>query len=93
MNGQKELPRYKSHKEVWALRIAKIERHNAGHPDAESDGSAMITPEDAEYAAFAVDREYMSKHEPHVGGYYVVYVDGYKLFSPCEAFEGGYTRV
>ena len=28
-----------------------------------------------------------------VGGYYVVYEDGYKSFSPAEAFESGYKRV
>ncbi|MCK9988658.1 MAG: hypothetical protein AzoDbin1_05130 [Azoarcus sp.] len=28
-----------------------------------------------------------------VGGYYVVYEDGYKSFSPAIAFESGYTRI
>jgi len=35
----------------------------------------------------------MYKHKPEVGGYYVVYADGYKSFSPAQAFEEGYTRV
>ena len=35
----------------------------------------------------------MLKHQPTVGGYYVVYKDGYKSFSPADAFESGYTRV
>lgn len=30
---------------------------------------------------------------PIVGGYYVVYEDGYTSFSPAEAFEAGYTRL
>jgi hypothetical protein len=30
---------------------------------------------------------------PSVGGYYVVYDDGYKSYSPSEAFEGGYTKI
>ena len=29
---------------------------------------------------------------PHVGGYYVLYEDGYESFSPAKAFEEGYTR-
>ena len=81
-----EMPKYKCHKIVWALKIADIKRD-------ESDGSAMITPEEDGYAPFKVDLEYMNKHKPQVGGYYVVYVDGYKSFSPAKAFESGYVRI
>ena len=42
---------------------------------------------------FKVDFEYMHKHKPQVGGYYVVYKDGYKSFSPAEAFETGYEKI
>jgi hypothetical protein len=35
----------------------------------------------------------MTKHAPEVGGYYVVYADGYKSYSPAKAFEDGYTQV
>lgn len=87
-----EMPRYKCHKEVWALKIAAIVRDGEGD-DRETDGSAMITPENGRYAAFKVDADYMRKHKPQVGGYYVVYADGYKSFSPAEAFEDGYTLV
>ena len=71
---QVEMPKYKSHKTVWALKIQKI---RADHEDAqregrETDGSATITPEEAGYAPFKVDRAYMQKHTPTVGGYYVV---------------------
>ena len=58
----------------------------------ETDGSAMITPEEEGYAPFKVDFEYMRKHKPQVGGYFVQYEDGYKSFSPAEPFESGYTR-
>ena len=40
-----------------------------------------------------VDRVWMRKHEPQVGGYFVVYKDGYCSFSPAEPFESGYTPV
>lgn len=82
-----ELPRYRCHKEVWALKIAKIE-HDVG-----GGAPATITPDDGRYAPFEVDAAYMHKHQPKVGGYYVVYRDGYKSFSPAEAFEEGYTRI
>ncbi len=90
-----EMPRYKSHKEVWALKIASIERDSdkARDENRETDGSAMITPQDEGYAPFKVDAAYLRKHDPEVGGYYVVYKDGYKSFSPADAFEDGYTRV
>lgn len=87
-----EMPRYQSHKKVWALKIAKIVRDGDGE-DRESDGSGMITPLDNGYAPFKVDRDYMHKHKPQVGGYYVVYDDGYKSWSPAQAFEEGYTRL
>jgi len=91
--AQSELPRYKSHKEVWALKIKniKLDKHEAQETNRETDGSAMITPEEEGYAPFKVDHAYMTKHNPLIGGYYVVYKDGYKSFSPAEAFEEGYT--
>ena len=89
---QREMPRYKCHKEVWALKIAGIKRDGEGE-NRETDGSAIITPADEGYGPFKVDFEYMRKHKPVVGGYYVVYKDGYKSFSPAEAFEDGYTLI
>ncbi len=73
------MPKYKCHKEVWALKIKSI--HNL-----------TMTPEDPNYAPFDLPLEYVSKHEPVAGGYYVVYADGYKSYSPAKAFEGGYVR-
>lgn len=92
---QAEMPRYKSHKTVWALKIKEIVKDSdlAQKENRETDGSAVITPEDKGYGPFRVDHEYMRKHNPQVGGYYVVYADGYKSFSPAKAFEEGYTRI
>ena len=89
------MPEYQSHKKVWALKIKAIEKDIdlANKEDRETDGSAMITPEENGYAPFKVDFIYMSKHDPKVGGYYVVYEDGYKSFSPAKAFEEGYTKI
>lgn len=85
--AQTEMPRYQCHKKVWALKIQAITGPDApGYP-------SLITPEDDGYAAFEVNAEYMEKHKPSVGGYYVVYDDGYKSFSPAKAFEDGYTRL
>lgn len=95
MSTEREMPKYKCHKEVHALKIAAIELDSvkAQAENRETDGSAIITPDDSEYAPFRVGHGYIRKHEPEVGGYFVVYEDGYKSFSPAEAFESGYTRI
>jgi len=89
------MPKYKCHKEVWALKISAIDfdRDTARTENRETDGSAMITPAEKGYASFKVDRDYVHKHNPQAGGYYVVYEDGYKSFSPAKAFEDGYARI
>jgi len=86
------MPKYKSHKEVWALKIKSIVRDGEGE-NSETDGSAMITPEEDGYAPFRVEPEYMQKHKPQVGGYFVQYEGGYKSFSPSGAFEDGYSLI
>lgn len=85
--AQAEMPRYRSHKEVWALKIREV-IHNSV-----LDGSSLIVPADEGYAEFRVDAAYVNKHNPQAGGYYVVYEDGYQSFSPAEPFESGYTRI
>jgi len=94
MEGQTsiEMPKYKCHKEVYALRIKAI-RIPSIAPNEESDGGAFIVPWEEGYAPIKVDYNFMSKHKPKPGGYYVVYEDGYKSFSPAEAFEDGYSRI
>lgn len=90
-----EIPKYKCHKEVWALKIKEIvlDADVVAKENRETNGGALITPEESMYAPFVVDHDYMFKHKPEVGGYYVVYQDGYKSFSPAKAFENGYTRI
>lgn len=83
----REMPRYKCHKEVWALKIAAIE--------IMQDKSAIIAPAEAGYGAFPTPARWAerfkgSEEDP---GYYVVYADGYASWSPSKAFEEGYTRI
>jgi hypothetical protein len=82
MQGMIEMPRYVSHKQVWALKIAEF-----------NVDTLTITPAEEGYAPIEVDREYVERHRPQVGGYYVVYPDGYKSFSPAKAFTEGYKRL
>lgn len=83
-----EMPRYKSHKEVWALKIANITMLDGG--------AARIIPSDRRYAPFDVDPTWCEKRydgDANDLGYYVVYDDGYKSWSPSKAFEEGYTLI
>lgn len=83
-----EMPKYRSHKTVWAMKITGIE------PQA-ADGTAGLLCEtpDGQPSRIIVTQEYQQKHAPAFGGYYVRYADGYESFSPAQAFEEGYTRI
>lgn len=81
----KPMPKYRSHKEVQALKILAISTN--------PDGSATITPAEDGYDPFEVSAAYITKHQPEPGGYFVQYADNYVSFSPAKAFEEGYTRV
>lgn len=90
--ASREMPRYKSHKEVHALKIKEV-RHHPQPANSVGGIGATIVPADDGYGPFDVDAEFVQKHSPEPGGYYVVYADGYASFSPAEAFENGYTRI
>lgn len=82
---QKEMPRYQSHKKVWALQIEKVDDFGAFKRLVFTDHDyepLMLTKGGAE-----------GKPEPDAGWYYVQYEDGYWSFSPASAFEKGYTRI
>lgn len=85
MCGQAEMPKYKCHKEVWALKIAVV--------DQLEQGGARLVWLDPKWEPITVDADYVSRHAPQAGGYYVVYADGYKSYSPADAFEQGYTLI
>lgn len=82
------MPKYRCHKEVWALKIANVH--------ANYDGLLVVTPADAKYRSFVVmDPEWKDRYKGDDTdmGYYVVYKDGYTSWSPTKAFEEGYTRI
>lgn len=84
MRMSTEMPRYQCHKQVWALKIASVHREHHAF---------ILRFESAHYAAIEVSAEWVDKHKPEEGGYYVVYEDGYASFSPAKAFESGYTLL
>lgn len=88
MGPQTEIPKYRSFKTVRALKIMEVEQH----PLDSGGMGAMLHPMDKDIEPFLVDVNYVKKHNPVAGGYYVLYEDGYESFSPALAFEAGYLQ-
>ena len=92
-----QLPKYKSTKTVEALRIEKIAVLNPPrrHFNAynETIVGAIITPTDKRYPPFHVSPDYLFKHEPQPGGYWLRYKDGYLSYCPAPQFEAGNERI
>ena len=88
------MQQYQSHKVVKAFKIGHIHRDevNGAILQPERDFSHPGTDENND-TIVAVGFEYLNKHNPQEGGYYVLYPDGYESWSPAEAFEEGYTAV
>lgn len=96
--AQIEMPRYKSHKEVWALKIESISTSEA------NPGMSYLVFEDEAFKNKVLGIElgnrmidawerYNGNGLPKDMGYYVVYADGYQSWSPSKAFEEGYTLI
>lgn len=79
------LPKYKSHKTVAAAKIIGLE-------DDDTVLVLEITGQ-AEPSRVIMSVDWLVRNKPVVGGYYVVYNDGYASFSPAKAFEEGYTAL
>ena len=82
----KPLPVYTCHKQVQALKIKAIVRQTTW----QGRETALLHFGDG-YVDIWVDADYVEKHNPQAGGYFVIYKDGYRSWSPAEAFEEGYT--
>jgi hypothetical protein len=82
-----EMPRYISHKQVWALELDCVD-HNA-------DGSSVLTFRDNGYSPILIpaSSDIFARYKPVQGDFYVVYADGYKSFSPRKAFLEGYVKL
>lgn len=79
-----ELPRYQCHKQVWALKIKLVIPNPRG---------VELHFENERYCPFEMTEEWAIRHQPHPGGYLVVYEDGYRSYSPGREFENGYTLL
>lgn len=88
--NSKELPRYKCHKIVHALKIVQIDSYPSSHIvlhfSEEEFSPENIFEHSNEFNRFTA-------REGDDLGYYIVYEDGYISWSPTKAFEEGYTRI
>lgn len=80
----RQLPRYRCHKEVSALKIADIVPNPRGYE---------LHFEDQRFAPHQVPDEWVNRHLPSPGGYFVIYDDGYQSWSPAQPFESGYHLI
>ncbi len=76
---------YKCHKIVDAAKIAKIT------PAQSEEKIHLITFESG--SELLVSDVFITKHAPEIGGYFVIYEDGYSSYSPAQAFEDGYRAI
>jgi hypothetical protein len=80
MSASTGMPRYQSHKQVWALEIDVV------------DGLTVFFC-DPRYVSIDCAAEMFTRYVPTSGDFYVVYDDGYKSFSPAKAFKDEYSLI
>lgn len=86
-----EWPKYESHKIVQAAKIVAIE------PEPDVQGRVIwVRPDGVEFDSAPIERFIPTvpgmADKAEVGGYAMLYPDGFKSISPAKAFEEGYTR-
>lgn len=87
-----EMPRYITHKRVWALKIARIEQAPADQERQHPEGDYVLHFERPGYAPRTVSADWVSKRGARAGGYLVQYEgDGYCSWAPAEVFEASAT--
>lgn len=98
-------PKYVSHKTVEGFKIGSIRAQARGTHANDVEEPMLFRgqrcAQHTEYVVISVcgkytvviNDDFVFKHSPYVGGYYVRYEDGYTSFSPADAFEGGYTQL
>lgn len=87
-----EMPKYQSHKQVWALKIGKA----TWNPNESID---LFFVEDSGFGSINIEHEAALRFKKCADegvedlGYYVVYKGGYQSWSPTDAFEEGYKLI
>lgn len=78
------IPLYRSHKLVRGFKVGEVKL---------DEEKIFLVPEDPLLSSVEVTSDYLNKHDPQPGGYFVLYEDGYMSWSPAATFEKGNARV
>lgn len=79
------LQQWKCHKVVQAGKISLMA--------ADQEKGVLMIHAQPSNMPFSVPLDFLQRHSPEIGGYFVVYEDGYLSYSPADAFELGYRHV
>ena len=82
-----QLPRYRCHKCVSAAKITHLLTHVDGMLDL------TVIDDNGKEGKLRMSADWNHKHSPDLGGYLVMYDNGYSSYSPAEVFEAGYTLL
>lgn len=82
-----QLPRYRCHKCVSAAKITYLLTHTDGMLDL------TVIDDNGNESKIRMSADWNHKHAPDLGGYLVMYDDGYNSYSPASTFEAGYTLL
>jgi hypothetical protein len=80
MTDAAEMPRYQSHRKIWALEIADV------------TGATLSFAEEG-FAPIEVEPSMFVRYTPVPGDFYLTYEDGYKSICPGKQFRDGYSPV
>lgn len=78
------MDRYTSPRPMTAGKITDIVRSQQG-------GEVLLKLEGDE--TISVDESFDAKYSPQIGGYYVLYGDGYKMYADAEHFEAHHQKL
>lgn len=84
------MPKYRSHKEVWALQIESVEDNGT---DTTTDENQQVTVHFSDKRFAPRKFNLRGKPTPEAGWYFIQYADGYESFSPAKAFAEGYVLI
>jgi len=85
------MPKYRSHKTVWALKIVSVQHVGPLGEQPMDECTSVIMHFEPPFAPR--QESTVDKPKPQSGWYMVQYEDGYISFSPAEQFESGYSRI
>ena len=82
----KDFPKYRSRKTVNALKIKKVEKNL-------KNNGALLHFTKKEFEPIIANDQFMLKHKPEVGGFYLVEEDGYPLCVSSKQFSKDFEIV